>query len=198
MLRVLLARSSTTSFFALQFNSNKNTFMPRNFTSLLAVATLSIGCQPAMATLGGAPLTALDNHVALVTTITPSAAAYEQAPGTVAQASTFTINVAKLDSGTTVKEYVANQSGLVFAVEWYGPVRPPLHEVLGAPVLSTFISAAATSSAVVANSLSSRTYKTADLVVHMHGVPGNIVGFAYLPKNFPPGVTPGILNRVSQ
>jgi Protein of unknown function (DUF2844) len=195
---VLPEEATTTSFFASQFNSNKNTLMPRKLSSLLAVTALSAVCQPAMATLGGAPLTALDNHVALVTTIAPSAAAYGQAPGTVAPASAFTINVEKLDSGTTVKEYVANQSGQVFAVAWYGPARPPLREVLGAAALSTFIGAPATSSAVVANSLSSRTYKTADLVVHMHGVTGNMVGFAYLPKNFPPGVTPGILNRVSQ
>ncbi|WP_429556915.1 DUF2844 domain-containing protein [Paraburkholderia youngii] len=50
-----------------------------------------------------------------------------------------------MDSGTTVKEYVSNQSGLVFAVACYGPARPPLREVLGAAVLSTFPSAPATS-----------------------------------------------------
>ncbi|WP_429483667.1 DUF2844 domain-containing protein [Paraburkholderia youngii] len=50
-----------------------------------------------------------------------------------------------MDSGTTVKESVSNQSGLVFAVACYGPARAPLREVLGAAVLSTFLSAPATS-----------------------------------------------------
>lgn len=156
--------------------------------SQVMVCALVGASLPAHATLGTFPLTGANAHVAATTTLNPKFAVYAQAPGAVTTASGFTVNVVTLDSGTTVKEYVATATNQVFAVVWSGPAMPNLRELLGAS-FDTFTSAPVGASGLRVGGPSDRSYSANGLVVRSHGVPGHFAGYAYITSAFPPGVT---------
>lgn len=152
-----------------------------------AAAMLAMS-MPAHAALGDVPLTGANRHVLGTMATNPKLAAFSQTPGAVVAVSGFTINNVTLDSGTTVKEYVATATNQVFAVVWNGPAMPNLREILGAS-FDAYVSAPANASGVHFGGPSARSYSANGLVVRSHGVPGHFAGYAYLTASFPPGVT---------
>lgn len=143
---------------------------------------------PAHAALGEFPLTGANEHVKASSNVAPKLTVFAQASGAATQATGFTINTVTLDSGTTVKEYVATATNKVFAVVWQGPAIPNLKEVLGES-FNAYVSAPVGASGVRLGGVSSRSYSANGLVVRSHGVPGHFAGYAYLSASFPQGVT---------
>ena len=153
----------------------------------LAFLALLGSSLTAHAVLGGFPLTGADTHVTSTQRLAPALAA-ASAQASVSTAGAYTVNTVTLDSGTTVKEYVSSASNQVFAVVWYGPSVPDLKEILGSS-FDTYTSAPAGSSSVKFKDLASRTVSANGVVVHSHGVEGHFKGYAYIPADFPQGVT---------
>ena len=80
---------------------------------------------PALATLGRGP--SADRAAAAVAASSPVVAAKKS---TAVSTSAYTLRSQTLATGTVVTEY-ANDSGIVFAVTWQGPVLPDLAALLG-------------------------------------------------------------------
>jgi hypothetical protein len=159
----------------------------RFWGAMFAAATLAMSAS-AQAALGTFPLSGANKHVMGTRTINPTFSAFAQAPGAVVAASAFTINSVTLDTGTTVKEYVATATNQVFAVAWNGPALPNLREILGVS-FDAYVAAPTGPNGQHLGGPSSRSYSANGLVVHSHGVPGHFAGYAYLSASFPPGVT---------
>lgn len=153
----------------------------------VAAAMLAVSLS-AHAALGDFPLSGANKHVMGTRTVNPTFSAFAQAPGAVVAASAFTINSVTLDTGTTVKEYVATATNRVFAIVWNGPSLPNLREILGAS-FDAYVAAPTGPNGQHPGGPSSRSYSANGLVVHSHGIPGHFAGYAYLSAAFPAGVT---------
>ena len=149
----------------------------------LAFLALLGSSLTAHAVLGGLPLTGADAHVSSTQTLAPALLA-----ATASIAAGYTVNTVKLNSGTTVKEFVSTSSNQVFAVLWYGPQTPDLKQILGSS-FDSYASVPAGSSGVKFQDLASRTVSANGVVVHSQGVAGHFQGYAYIPAAFPQGVT---------
>jgi hypothetical protein len=136
-------------------------------------ALAAISMNASWAGLGGAPA-----HNG------PRARAAQAQPGPGAAAS-YTDLERKLDSGTTVREYV-DANGTVFAVSWSGPYLPDLKELLGVHFEEMVAHAAKTQRA----GRSQLVLKRSDLVVVSGGHMGAFQGRAWLPGSLPAGFTP--------
>jgi len=155
------------------------------------------GSTSAHAALGSWPLSGADRHVAATMKFATQLTAFAQAPGAATTASSFTMNVVTLDSGTTVREYVGSATNQVFAVVWSGPAMPDLKQILGAS-FDTYVAASPGTGGLRLSGVAERSYSTSGLVVRSHGMKGNFQGYAYLPAAFPAGVTLGALRAAVQ
>lgn len=134
--------------------------------SLLAASTVS------WAGLGGPP-TPVDGSAVASTLRTDSGTPYTHVQR-------------RLDSGTTVHEYV-DAGGTVFAVTWAGPFQPDLRALLGRHFEAL---TAQESSARVRGAAAVRR---PDLVVVSAGRMGAFHGQAWLPRQLPSGFDPRTL-----
>ncbi len=98
-------------------------------------------------------------------------------------ASNYTVHELTLNSGATVREYVAS-SGSIFGVAWNGPTAPNLQQILG-----QYFSALSDTTAVKRASHTQMRVEKADLVVHASGHMRAFAGHAYLTSKLPQGVT---------
>ncbi|MGZ5180140.1 MAG: DUF2844 domain-containing protein [Ramlibacter sp.] len=103
---------------------------------------------------------------------------------TTAAAVAYSEWVRKLDSGTTVVEYVDTR-GAVFAVTWSGPFLPDLRELLGPhfPSLALQQQRASSLHAPV-------VVRTDEVVIVSGGRMGAFDGRAWLPQRLPAGFDP--------
>ena len=94
--------------------------------------------------------------------------------------------------GTTINEYVATTSGIVFAYAWQGPAMPGLPALLGTHEAS-YRSGAAARLAAPRRGLHTARVEQPDVVVETSGRMRSYVGRAWLPDALPAGVTEGDL-----
>ncbi|HEY8026921.1 MAG TPA: DUF2844 domain-containing protein [Burkholderiaceae bacterium] len=94
----------------------------------------------------------------------------------------FTVHELVMNSGTTVREYVA-KDGTIFGVAWRGPAIPNLQQLLG-----QYFSALNDSAAVKRNGHAQLQVHQDDLVVHASGHMRAFAGHAYLSSKLPQGV----------
>ncbi|TFZ08611.1 DUF2844 domain-containing protein [Ramlibacter humi] len=132
---------------------------------LIAASLLLAAAGAAWATLGEAPSAGA--------TRTPVA-------GT-----SYSVAERRLDSGTTVREYV-DSSGAVFAVSWSGPYLPDLQQLLGQ-------SFDALASAPASRSRSALAIDRTDVVIRSTGRMGAFEGRAWLPPRLPAGFDPKVM-----
>jgi hypothetical protein len=88
----------------------------------------------------------------------------------------------RLDTGTTVREYV-DAGGTVFAVSWSGPYLPDLQQLLGR-------SFDALASVPAGRGRSGLAVDRADVVIRSSGRMGAFEGQAWLPPKLPAGFDP--------
>jgi hypothetical protein len=139
---------------------------------LLIIGASSLHCGVARADLGG--------DIAGVFT---DAAQLHGAVNS-ASAQQFDIEEISADSGIRVREFL-NQSGVVFAVSWSGPVMPDLQRLLGAHYAAYCAGLAAPTHAGLHRSV---RFASPDLVVESGGHLRAYAGRAYLPALIPAGV----------
>lgn len=143
--------------------------------SALLGCYLMIAVGNASATLGQILVTQQSPGISIKRTMTPNAIS----PGA------YTVSESTLESGTTVKEFIDAQ-GMVFAVQWVGPVMPELDDLLGTH-FKTFQSH-------TKQMRSQGQFRTAvniarsDVVVRSNGRMRNYFGSAYVPALVPPQV----------
>lgn len=101
------------------------------------------------------------------------------------QSSLYTRHEVQLDNGTTVWEF-ATPAGVVFAVQWRGPVLPDLSHLLG-DYFKTFHQETAQARAVGRHG-SPVNIERHDLVIRSNGRMRNFFGHAYAPDLVPAGV----------
>ena len=97
----------------------------------------------------------------------------------------YTVHESALESGTTIKEY-ATAAGVVFAVQWRGPVLPELDDLLGAYFVT--FRAEAQKSRAAGRRGSPMTVATDTLIVNSTGRMRNFAGWAYAPGLIPADV----------
>jgi hypothetical protein len=102
-----------------------------------------------------------------------------------ASAQQFDIEEISADSGIRVREFL-NQSGVVFAVSWSGPVMPDLQPLLGAHYAAYCAGLAALNHPGLHRSV---RVASSTLVVESGGHLRAYAGRAYLPALIPAGVT---------
>ena len=141
------------------------------------VAALAVAVNASWAGLGGAPATGFGPRVLSAQTQTRPAGAGAPA---------FTDTERKLESGTTVHEYV-DASGVVFAVSWSGPYPPDLKELLGS---SHFDAMVAHANRMAGTGRTQLQLRQPDLVVISGGHMGAFQGKAWLPARLPAGFDP--------
>lgn len=90
-----------------------------------------------------------------------------------------------LENGTTVWEY-ATPGGVVFAVQWRGPVLPDLSVLLG-NYFQTFVAETETARRLARHG-SPVNIERNDVVIRSHGRMRNFFGHAYAPDLLPAGV----------
>jgi hypothetical protein len=133
------------------------------------VAAAMLGCANlASATLG-------ENFAS----VTVDAASI-QATESILTDANFTVYELRTVAGSVIREYV-NPSGIVFAVNWHGPVMPDLRRLLGS-FFDRYVQH------ITNNQPTRRHVKldAADLVVHSSGHMGAFSGHAFLPQSLPP------------
>ncbi|RKP45634.1 DUF2844 domain-containing protein [Trinickia fusca] len=150
----------------------------------LAVCGLLCVSAPAQAALGGKPMTPPSGSTS--TTLSPSArAAAQGVMASITTAANYTVKQTTLDSGTVVREYIA-QDGNVFGIAWMGP-RVDLPNLLG-----DYFPQYASGAAALRKARGARgpvDYEQPGLVVRSGGHMGAFVGQAWLPQALPPGVS---------
>ncbi|MCE7528026.1 DUF2844 domain-containing protein [Polynucleobacter sp. IMCC 30228] len=92
----------------------------------------------------------------------------------------YTIYSQNINPGLVIKEYLTN-NGNVFAVTWKGPNLPNFQVVLGS-YYSNYLTA-------LQNNPRAIFFQDDNIVIESGGVMGGYVGRAYLPKQFPAGMT---------
>lgn len=143
-----------------------------------AAAAICLGAvalaQPALAALGDAGST-IDKDATQLRAQRSAAAA--------APSGNYTVQELTLPSGTVVREYLTS-SNQIFAVTWHGPNIPDLQQLLGSYYgrYSTAVQAHGRGRQPV-------TVQEPDLVVRSAGHARAFYGMAYLPQQFPPGLT---------
>lgn len=137
----------------------------------LFVAALACGFGASWAGLGGPP--ANFGPRVLSAQVKPAAAG------------AFTDSERKLESGTTVHEYV-DTAGVVFAVSWSGPYPPDLKELLGIH----FDTMVAHANSMAGTGRTQLRLKQSDLVILSGGHMGAFQGKAWLPARLPAGFDP--------
>ncbi len=182
--------------------SNASFKVARTAGARLAALTLAgaiaLACaEPAMAGLGGAPMTT----PAGATVSTLSGAAQAGAASTVARqaaeasatgssaasaSASYTVRQTTLATGTVVREYVS-QAGSVFGVAWSGPQMPNLAELLGSYFPQYVAGVKASRAAGVVHGPG--VVEQSGLVVHSGGHMGAFSGQAWLPAGLPAGVS---------
>jgi hypothetical protein len=142
----------------------------------------------AEAALGGLPLTGAQTGVSTVSGLHSAMAV--RASSDTSAATGYTVNTVSLSSGTVVKEFVSSSTSKVFAVIWHGPVMPNLQLILG-DNFSAYASAptAASASGFRMGGLSAHSVSVNGVVVQSTGSTGHFHGYAYIPADFPTGVT---------
>ena len=100
--------------------------------------------------------------------------------------SAYTVHASALESGTAIQEY-ATPAGVVFAVQWRGPVLPDLDDLLGT-YFATF-RAEAQKSRAAGRRGSPMTLTTDALMVNSTGRMRNFAGWAYAPELVPADVS---------
>lgn len=138
----------------------------------IVAASLLAACAGSWAALGG-PAGAVDG----------SAVAN---PSRTASGTPYTHVQRRLDSGTTVHEYV-DAAGTVFAVAWAGPFQPDLRALLGRHF------DALTEQQSSARGRGAAAVRRPDLVIVSAGRMGAFQGRAWLPRQLPAGFDPGTL-----
>jgi hypothetical protein len=184
------------------FYSNASSVLARLVALTLTGAAALICAQPAMAALGGAPMTTPAG--ATVSTLDTAAAAAQASAansGTntvarqAAQASTaqssfassaYTVRQTTLANGTVVREYVT-QAGTVFGVGWTGPQPPDLSALLGSYFPQYVAGVKASRAAGVVHGPG--VVEQPGLVVHSGGHMGAFSGQAWVPQDLPAGVS---------
>jgi hypothetical protein len=159
----------------------------------LAIISLGLIANTAVAALGSFPLTGANPHVA--SNVMRSAA--EMKASTVLQADAastpssanpaYSVNVVTLSSGTVVREYVATASNTVFAVSWTGGLQPSYKDILGS--YSERYLKPSGSDVIGVAGLSQRSLSAPDLMVRSFGHMGHFSGYAWLPAEVPAGVS---------
>ncbi|CAN1493740.1 Protein of unknown function DUF2844 [Burkholderiaceae bacterium] len=96
----------------------------------------------------------------------------------------FTIYTQAISPGLVLKEYLTTNAN-VFAITWKGPSLPNFQVVLGA-YYSNYLTA-------LQNNPRAIFFQDDNIVIESGGVMGGYVGRAYLPKQFPAGMTPANL-----
>ena len=104
-----------------------------------------------------------------------------QAERQITSAAAFEVHALRLQSGTTVREYVS-PSGMVFAVTWQGPELPDLQQLLGRyfPAYGEALKAQRASGV--------RAQRTDGLVVQTGGHMRAYSGRVFVPAMLPGGV----------
>ncbi len=93
----------------------------------------------------------------------------------------YTIYTQTINPGLVIKEYLTT-NGNVFAVAWKGPNLPNFQVVLGA-YYANYLTA-------LQNNPRAIFFQDDNIVIESGGMMGGYVGRAYLPKQFPAGITP--------
>lgn len=139
--------------------------MKKLFAAVLAASVMS-----SWAGLGGAP-----------SGPGPRVLSAQSNAGSTGQAA-FTDRERKLDSGTTVHEFV-DANGIVFAVSWSGPYLPDLKELLG----KHFDTMVAHANGMARSGRTQLALRQGDLVIVSGGHMGAFQGKAWLPARLPAG-----------
>lgn len=141
-----------------------------------AMFSAMFAAHDACAVLGGAPTYA-------------SSAASSQATQRAAVASgamaSYTVQQTTLDTGTVVREYIAN--GVVFGIAWLGPQMPDLRTLLGT-YFPQYVSDIETQRRYQGGHGPVRVHSST-LVARSGGHMGDFSGQAFLPQSLPTGVT---------
>ncbi|OGB33544.1 MAG: hypothetical protein A3F78_17655 [Burkholderiales bacterium RIFCSPLOWO2_12_FULL_61_40] len=131
----------------------------------------ALGQKPSLPTASSAPSSS------------PNAKQLATAP--TVQSSLYTRHEIQLDSGTTVWEF-ATPAGVVFAVQWRGPVLPDLGHLLG-DYFKVFHQETAQARTLGRHG-SPVNIERQDLVIRSNGRMRNFFGHAYAPELVPAGV----------
>jgi len=137
----------------------------------LALATVGV---PAMASLGGGLESINADRVHMKA---------QQAPRVTATPA-YTMHEDALPSGISVRQYVSG-NGVVFAVTWSGPFKPDLRQLLG-PYFDVMLAHQAKS--IHAGHPRTRV-REHNLVIESGGHMRNFYGRAFLPNQFPAGIS---------
>jgi len=139
----------------------------------MALGALSlISAAPAHAVLGGSYNTIETDRLHMAAQVRTSAAA------------SFSVHALTLANGAVVREFTRGD-GTVFAVDWRGPGRPDLRQLLG-----SYFDILQTDNAIPVGRRRTRrplAVNRADLVIQTAGHPGAFQGVAILPKQAPTG-----------
>ena len=138
----------------------------------------------ATAGLGAAPLPTSSPQLSQSLQLSPSGSGAKTLASP--RPAAYTAHETGLESGTTIKEY-ATAAGVVFAVQWRGPVLPDLEDLLGTH-FATF-RAEAQKSRAAGRRGSPMTVTTDTLIVNSTGRMRNFVGWAYAPGLVPADVS---------
>ncbi|HTX24282.1 MAG TPA: DUF2844 domain-containing protein [Steroidobacteraceae bacterium] len=147
----------------------------RGWSAIVGIAGLGLGALPALAGLGGD-----------LTSVTADGARMKAEVRAGAPAVGYSVQQLKLPSGTIVNEYIS-PAGKVFAVSWFGPLKPDLRQTLG-----SYFQQVVTASQQAPHNTGTRRHfeiKQPDLVFESHGRMRAFYGRAYVPSLFPPNVT---------
>ncbi len=100
--------------------------------------------------------------------------------------SLYIVTESQLGSGTLIREY-SDLNGLVFAVDWSGPVIPDLASLLGA--YFSWFKAHTDQARSEGNYRAPVNVDRNDVVIRSNGRMRNFFGHAYVPTLVPAGVT---------
>jgi hypothetical protein len=169
----------------------KKKALEMRFIGLAAAISIGFTANPAVAALGGFPLTGANPHVtsnAMKAAAVMKASTASQATAATSSANPgYSVNVVTLNSGTVVREFVATSSDTVFAVAWSGPLEPSFVDILG--TYSERYLKPSGFDVIRSGGLSQRGLSSSDLVVQSFGHFGRFNGYAYLPSAVPAGVS---------
>jgi hypothetical protein len=173
----------------------ENKVLKARFIGLAIAVCIGFAANTAVAALGSVPLTGSNPHVAS----NAMRSAAEIKASTVSQANSatppanalYSVNVVTLNSGTVVREFVSTTSGNVFALTWQGPRVPNYKDILG--IYSERYLRPMGTDLIRVGGVSQRSLNSPDLVVQSFGHFGGFHGCAYLPLEFPAGLTPSEL-----
>lgn len=169
----------------------ENKVLTARLIGFAVAVCIGFAANTAVAALGSFPLTGADPHVA--SNVMREATVLKAATGSQANAATpsanalYRVNVVTLNSGTVVREFVATSSGNVFALTWEGPQTPNYAAILGS--YSERYLRPAGKDVIRVGGVSETSLSSPDLVVQSMGHLGHFHGCAYLPQEFPDGLS---------